>query len=98
MPKLKSKLEGTVTLGAKYQVTIPRRISKALHLRKGDYVLMRLVDHRVEMIPMSLIPKDQLRYWTPEWQEKEREVDQEIARGELKEFMSVDELIKDLNS
>lgn len=98
MPKLKSNLEESVRVGAKHQITVPRRISKALHLKKGDHMLVRLVDHRVEMIPASLIPKDQLWYWTREWQKKEREADEDIAHGRTKEFESVEELLKDLRS
>jgi bifunctional DNA-binding transcriptional regulator/antitoxin component of YhaV-PrlF toxin-antitoxin module len=98
MAKTKSVLEEAVRLGAKNQVTIPHRISKALRLRKGDHMLMRLVGGRVEMIPASLIPRDQLWFWTPEWQKKEREADDDIARGRVKEFESVEELIKDLRS
>jgi hypothetical protein len=69
-----------------------------LGLRKGDHMLMRLVGHRVEMIPASLIPKDQLWFWTPEWQKKEREVDEALARGDFKETDSVEELLRDLRS
>jgi len=98
MPKAKSILEEAVRLGAKNQVTIPQRISKALRLRKGDHMLMRLVGGRVEMIPASLIPKDQLWFWTREWQKKEREVDEALARGELKVATSVDELLRELKS
>lgn len=98
MPKTKPALEEAVRLGAKHQVTIPRRISKALGLKKGDHMLMRLVDRRVEMVPVSLIPKDQLWFWTPEWQAKEREVDEALARGDFKEAKSVEELLKELKS
>jgi antitoxin MazE len=98
MPKLKSNLEESVGVGAKHQVTIPRRISKAPHLKKWDHMLVRLVDHRIEMIPASLIPKDQLWFWTPGWQKKEREADKDIAHGSVKEFDSVEELLNDLRS
>lgn len=87
-----------VRLGGKHQVTIPHRIAKSLRLKKGDHMLMRLVGTRVEMIPATLIPNDQLWYWTPEWQRKEREADEDIARGRVKHFASVHELIKDLRS
>ena len=90
--------EEAVRVGAKFQVTIPRRISKALRLKKGDHMLVRLIGQRVEMVPASLIPKDQLWFWTPEWQKKEREVDEALARGNIKEFDSVEELLKDLKS
>jgi AbrB family looped-hinge helix DNA binding protein len=96
MAKTKSALEETVRLGAKHQLTIPSRISKALGLKKGDHLMMRLVDRRVEMIPANLIPKDQLWFWTPEWQAKEREVDEALARGEFKEASSVEELLKEI--
>ena len=59
---------------------------------------MRLVGGRVEMIPVSLIPKEQLWFWTPEWQKKEQEVDEALARGDYKESDSVDALLKDLKS
>jgi len=45
---------------------------------------------------VSLIPKDQLWFWTPEWQKKEREADEDIAQGRVKEFSTVEELLKDL--
>jgi bifunctional DNA-binding transcriptional regulator/antitoxin component of YhaV-PrlF toxin-antitoxin module len=98
MARAKTVLEEAVRLGAKHQVTIPHRMSKALRLKKGDHMLVRLVGHRVEMIPASLIPKDQLWFWTPEWQKKEREVDEAVARGDYKEAESVDELLGDLKS
>jgi antitoxin MazE len=96
MPKAKAILEESVRVGAKHQVTIPRHISKALHLKKGDHMLVRLVGGRVEMIPAHLIPKDQLWFWTPEWQKMEREADEDIAKGRIKEFASVGDLLKDL--
>jgi AbrB family looped-hinge helix DNA binding protein len=98
MAKVNAVREGAVRLGAKRQVTIPRQISEALRLREGDHLLMRLVGGRVEMIPVSLVPKDQLWFWTPEWQNKEREVDEAMARGDYKESDSVDALLRDLKS
>jgi bifunctional DNA-binding transcriptional regulator/antitoxin component of YhaV-PrlF toxin-antitoxin module len=92
MAKVKPLLEEAVRMGAKNQITIPRRISKALRLKKGDRMLMRLVGRRAEMIPASLIPKDQLWFWTPEWQRKEHEVDEALVSGDFKETDSVKEL------
>ena len=65
------------------------------HIKKGDYALMRLVGDHIEMLS---IPKDQRWLWTPEWQKKGRQVDEEIARGNVKTFNSVEELLKDLES
>jgi len=100
MPKAKVKfvLEDAVRMGAKNQITIPHRISKALRLKKGDHMLVRMVGATVELVPATIVPKDQLWFWTPEWQRKEREVDEALARGDFKETDSVDELLKDLKS
>jgi antitoxin MazE len=98
MSRAKPVLEKAVRLGAKHQVTIPIRISRALKLKKGDHILMRLVGTRLEMVPASLIRKDQLWFWTPEWQSKEREADQDITQGRVKDFDSVEALLQDLRS
>jgi hypothetical protein len=50
------------------------------------------------MIPVSLIPKEQLYFWTPQWRKKEREADEDISRGDFKETDSVDKLMRDLKS
>ena len=38
-------------------------------------------DGRLVLIPASVIPDDQAWFWTPEWQAKEAEADQEISGG-----------------
>jgi AbrB family looped-hinge helix DNA binding protein len=98
MTKAKTVLEDAVRMGAKNQITIPHRISKALRLKKGDHMLVRMIGKTVELVPATIIPKDQLWFWTPEWQRKEREVDEALARGDFKETDSVEELLKDLKS
>jgi bifunctional DNA-binding transcriptional regulator/antitoxin component of YhaV-PrlF toxin-antitoxin module len=80
---------------ARRRITIPSRIVKALRLKKGDPMLMRLLGRKLELVP---IPRDQLWFWSPEWQKKEREADEDIAQGRFKESTSVDELLKDLKS
>ncbi|HET9177745.1 MAG TPA: AbrB/MazE/SpoVT family DNA-binding domain-containing protein [Terriglobia bacterium] len=98
MAKTKAVIEESVRVGAKHQVTIPRRISKALRLRKGDHMLVRLVDNTLELVPAQAVPKDQRWFWTPEWQATERQADEDIAHGRVKDFESVEDLLKDLKS
>lgn len=98
MAKSKVVIEESVRVGAKHQVTIPRRISKALNLKKGDHMLVRLVDNSVEMVPAQVVPKDQRWFWSPEWQAGEREVNRALARGEFLEAKSADELLRKLKS
>ena len=98
MAKADTVFKEAVRMGAKNQITIPHRISKALRLKKGDHMLVRMVGKRVELVPATIIPKDQRWFWTPECQKKEREVDEALARGDFKETDSVEELLKDLKS
>jgi len=44
------------------------------------------------------VPKDQEWYWSKQWQEWERQVDEDIAAGRVKKFGSIDDLIADLHS
>ena len=85
-----------VRLGAKRQITLPRRAASRLRLHEGDYFDVRVADDRIELVPMAMIPRDQLWYWTPEWQAKEREADEDLAAGRVKSFKSADSLIRSL--
>lgn len=88
--------EEAVRIGAKHQVTIPRSISRALRLKAGDHMLVRLVGDRVEMVPASLVPRGQLWFWTSEWQQMEHEAEKDIVHGRIKEFESAEALLKAL--
>jgi AbrB family looped-hinge helix DNA binding protein len=98
MARTKIVVEESVRIGAKHQVTIPSRISRALRLKKGDHMLVRLVDNALELIPAQVVPKDQRWFWTAKWQAREREVDEALARGEYKEAKSAEELLRRLKS
>lgn len=40
-------------------------------------------DGTIELIPHSAIPADQRWFWSPEWQQMEREADEDIAAGRV---------------
>ncbi len=40
--------------------------------------------------------KSQAWFWTPEWQAKEREADEDIAAGRVRRFMSDEEFLASL--
>jgi len=43
-----------------------------------------------------MIPKDQAWFWTNEWQEAEKEIDEDIKSGSIKTANNLDELMKGL--
>jgi AbrB family looped-hinge helix DNA binding protein len=72
MVKTTSVWQDCIRVGAKRRITIPSRIAKALRLKSGDHMLMRLVGRKLELVP---IRRGQLWFWSREWQQKEREAD-----------------------
>lgn len=68
-----------------------------LGLQEDDLLETRLEDGKIVLIPTVAIPNDQAWYWSEEWQAKEREVDEQMARGEITEPMRADEALSVLN-
>jgi len=69
----------------KHQITIPKDAFEKLHLEIGDFLEVDVIDEGLLLIPKKLISKDQAWFWTKEWQKKEKEADEAIARGEISE-------------
>jgi AbrB family looped-hinge helix DNA binding protein len=85
----------TLAIRRKGIVTIPEAIREELDLHEGDHLVATVEDGRLILIPASVIPDDQAWFWTPEWQAREAEADQEIAAGGAP-VMSADEFITEL--
>jgi AbrB family looped-hinge helix DNA binding protein len=91
--------KGHVTkIRAKGQVTIPTEIRQAARLEEGDPVEVEIVDGGVLLRPLKLIDAAQAWFWTPEWQEKEREADEDIAAGRVERFESDEEFLAALRA
>ena len=80
------------------QVTIPAEMRRQAGIEIGDYVEMRMVEGRLVLVPKQLIDKDQTWFWTEEWQAAEREAEDELRAGQVKEFDTLNELIADLDA
>ncbi|MCP3821317.1 AbrB/MazE/SpoVT family DNA-binding domain-containing protein [Streptomyces sp. A3M-1-3] len=63
-------------------ITIPQDIRDQLDLQEGDQLVVAVEDGRIVLTPASVVPDDQAWFWSPEWQAKEREVDESLAEGE----------------
>ena len=85
---------GATRVGPKHQVTIPKEVFERLKLEVGDYLDVQVRGSTIAMVPAKLIPKDQAWFYAPEWQKKEREADEAIARGEVSgPFSSAKEML-----
>ncbi len=84
-------------ISPKHQITIPKEAFEKLQLEVGDFLEVETREEGLLLIPKKLVSKDQTWFWTKEWQEKEKEADEAIAKGELsKPLKKADELIRHL--
>jgi len=86
-----------VNLKTKSQVTIPKQIVRKLNLKPGDKLEFRLDDDKIIIKPVAIIDRSQAWFYTPEWQEGEKEVDSQIREGKIHSAEDLDELYKKLN-
>jgi len=81
----------------KHQITIPKEAFEKLRLEVGDFLEVNVTEEGLLLIPKKLVSKDQVWFWTKEWQEKEKEADEAISKGELSgPFANADKLIRHL--
>lgn len=80
----------------KSQITIPKELVKKLNLKVGDKFDAQVKDGKLVLTPVIIVPKEQGWYYSTEWQEKEKKVDQQIKEGKFRVAESTEELFKDL--
>ena len=91
--------KGHVTnVRAKGQITIPADVRQAARLDEGDPVEVEIVEDGILLRPMKMIDASQAWFWTPEWQEGERQADAEIAAGLGERFESDEEFLEALRA
>ena len=86
-------MEDLIKVREKGQITLPLYMRKKLHLEHGDLVLAKIVDNTVVLIPQETIDKDQAWFWTERWQKSEAEAEEDIKKGRVKSFDSVEEFL-----
>ncbi|MGQ0573365.1 MAG: AbrB/MazE/SpoVT family DNA-binding domain-containing protein [Pseudonocardia sp.] len=72
-------------------ITLPAELREQLDLREGDQVAFELVDDRVIVTPVAVVPRQQAWFWSREWQQAEREADDDIAAGRYTRYESDDD-------
>ena len=78
-----------------FQVSIPKEVRDRLHLAEGDLVEVQERDGEIVMVPKKLIDANQAWFWSHEWQEGEREVDEDVRAGRVSgRFRNVEEIKK----
>jgi bifunctional DNA-binding transcriptional regulator/antitoxin component of YhaV-PrlF toxin-antitoxin module len=85
----------TVAVGTEGGLVLPDKIQQAAGLVDGDLVYVRVTDEGGAglQIRLAKIDPDQAWFWTPEWQAKEREADEERAAGRFTTYQSDEEFL-----
>ncbi len=79
-------------------MTIPAAVREAARLEEGDPVEVEIVDGGILLRPMKVIDATQAWFWTPEWQEGERQADEDLAAGRFDRYESDEEFLAALRA
>lgn len=71
-----------VTVDGKGRATLPEEVRRSLGIRGGDVLLLeRTPRGTYELVPASLVPKDQLWFYHPEMQARVARAEADFAAG-----------------
>jgi len=71
-----------LTMDKKGRATLPEEVRSALGVEAGDLILLERTDRGTfELIPATLVPKDQLWFHHPEMQERISRAEADLAAG-----------------
>lgn len=71
-----------ITLDSKGRATLPEDVRKALGVRAGDLILLERTSRGTfELVPASLVPRDQLWFQHPEVRQRVTESEEDFAAG-----------------
>jgi AbrB family looped-hinge helix DNA binding protein len=76
---------GYVGVQGRGVVALPAEVRRRLHLDEpgAQVEITERDDGVLELRPALPVPADQRWFWTDRWQEREREVDAQVAAGEV---------------
>ena len=88
--------EAVVKVQRNKNITLPTWLLRRFHVVIGDFIRLQETKDGVLIKPAKLVDPSQAYFWTKEWQVGEREAEDDLARGRVKKFKSVKELMNDL--
>ncbi|MEA3311702.1 MAG: AbrB/MazE/SpoVT family DNA-binding domain-containing protein [candidate division WOR-3 bacterium] len=88
----------TIPIRGHGQITIPKRLRERYNLEEGDLLEYEEQEGVILLKPRKLIDPSQAWFWTPEWQRREREAEEDIRAGQVKRSASAEELVEELRA
>lgn len=90
--------ENVLQIRSNGQITLPASTRRAVNLEEGD--LLEVIveeDGSIRLIPKITVDRSQAYFWTKCWQEGEREAEEDMRLGRVKEFKTMKDTIKFLD-
>lgn len=93
-----TSFHGFITVTGRGNIAIPAQLRRQYHLDQPGAQLELTVreDGVWEVRPHIAVPSNQSWFWTPQWQAKEREADEDIAAGRVTRHDSVEDFMTHL--
>jgi antitoxin MazE len=85
-----------IKLRERSQITLPSEIVKKLNIKTGDTLEVKLEGDKIVVTPVLIIDRSQAWFWSKQWQDKEREVEEDIREGRLTSAENINDLLKKL--
>ena len=89
-----------VVMQSRGVIALPASLRKRFHLDEpgAQVEVVERADGVIELRPHVAVPADQRWFWTERWQRMEREVDEEVAAGEVRNHDSGDDFLAHLDA
>jgi bifunctional DNA-binding transcriptional regulator/antitoxin component of YhaV-PrlF toxin-antitoxin module len=88
-----------LTLDQKGRATLPEEVRKALGVEAGNFILLERTERGTfELVPATLVPKDQLWFHHPEIQARVARAEADFAEGRSTRTSSLEEAQSFLDS
>lgn len=94
------RFHGFVGVQGRGTVALPSALRRRYHLDEpgAQVEITEREDGVIEVRPAVAVPATQAWFWTPEWQRREREVDEHVAAGRTSTFDGADDFTAHLDA
>ncbi len=86
-----------VRVKTKAQITLPLKVRQALGIEEGDYLQIIVEDHRIVLVPQTLVTKLPPAVLSEQGEQMLEEALHDVREGRVKEHDGVDSLIAELH-
>jgi AbrB family looped-hinge helix DNA binding protein len=74
-------------------ISLPKDIRETLDINEGDVLDIRIINNKIVIEPMKLIPSSQAYFWTDKVQKDLLEAKKDIESGNVRELKNIKEFL-----